>query len=237
MKCGLICARSARTSASISRVRDASSSASSSCPDTQRATSSAARTSPADAERREHLQRADDPLLDGQRGDDHLPQPAGRVAARVLRAAHRGGALGDDVARERHRSARRGAGSGRPRRAGRWCRSARPRARRAGCAGAAPPSPRRRWSAPRAAPGVVSDAVCRVRNVVRSASVPRCRRPSHPQPPNARATVRLLEVDEQRVGVATVVAGGRGGGPPGPSGPAVSSSAGGRTTARKQCVT
>jgi hypothetical protein len=47
MKCGLIWARSARTSASISRVRLASSSASSSCPDTHCATSSAARASPA----------------------------------------------------------------------------------------------------------------------------------------------------------------------------------------------
>ncbi len=49
MKCGLICARRARTSASISRVREASSSASSSCPETQRATSFVARTSPAEA--------------------------------------------------------------------------------------------------------------------------------------------------------------------------------------------
>ena len=39
MKCGEICARSARTSASASRARDASSSASSTCADTQRATS------------------------------------------------------------------------------------------------------------------------------------------------------------------------------------------------------
>ena len=46
MKCGLICARSARTSASISRVRERSSSASSSWPLTHDATSSAARTSP-----------------------------------------------------------------------------------------------------------------------------------------------------------------------------------------------
>src|SRR6478736_5001536 len=49
MKCGLICARRARTSASMSRVREASSSASSSCPDTQRATSFVARTRPAEA--------------------------------------------------------------------------------------------------------------------------------------------------------------------------------------------
>ena len=49
MKCGLIWARSARTSASISRVRDASSSASSSWPETQRATSSVARARPAEA--------------------------------------------------------------------------------------------------------------------------------------------------------------------------------------------
>ena len=47
MKCGLIWARSARTSASIARVRLASSSARSSCPETHRATSSAARASPA----------------------------------------------------------------------------------------------------------------------------------------------------------------------------------------------
>ena len=47
MKCGLICARSARTSASISRVREASSSASSSWPETHCATSSAARARPA----------------------------------------------------------------------------------------------------------------------------------------------------------------------------------------------
>ena len=49
MKCGLIWARRARTSASMSRVRDASSSASSSWPDTQRATSFVARTRPAEA--------------------------------------------------------------------------------------------------------------------------------------------------------------------------------------------
>ena len=47
MKCGLICARRARTSASISRVRLASSSASSSWPLTHCATSSAARARPA----------------------------------------------------------------------------------------------------------------------------------------------------------------------------------------------
>ena len=47
MKCGEICARSARTSASTNRRRDASSSARSSWPDTQAATSSVARTSPA----------------------------------------------------------------------------------------------------------------------------------------------------------------------------------------------
>jgi hypothetical protein len=50
MKCGLICARRARTSASINRVREASSSASSRFPDTQRATSATARTSPAEAD-------------------------------------------------------------------------------------------------------------------------------------------------------------------------------------------
>ncbi len=49
MKCGEICARSARISASINRVRDRSSSASSSCTDTQRATSVVARTSTADS--------------------------------------------------------------------------------------------------------------------------------------------------------------------------------------------
>ena len=46
MKCGLICARSARTSASISSVRLASSSASSSWPETHCAVSSAARARP-----------------------------------------------------------------------------------------------------------------------------------------------------------------------------------------------
>ncbi len=50
MKCGLIWARSARTSASISRVRLASSSASASWPDTHCATSSVARSSPAEVE-------------------------------------------------------------------------------------------------------------------------------------------------------------------------------------------
>jgi hypothetical protein len=48
MKCGLICARSARSSASIARVRSLLSSASSTWPDTQRATSSVALTSAAD---------------------------------------------------------------------------------------------------------------------------------------------------------------------------------------------
>ncbi len=48
MKCGLICARSARTSARISRWRDSSSSASSSWPETQLATSSVARSRLAD---------------------------------------------------------------------------------------------------------------------------------------------------------------------------------------------
>ena len=47
MKCGLIWARSARTSASINRVREASSSASSICVATQAATSLVARTSEA----------------------------------------------------------------------------------------------------------------------------------------------------------------------------------------------
>lgn len=49
MKCGDICARSALISASISRVRDRSSSDSSSCTETHRATSVAARTSTADS--------------------------------------------------------------------------------------------------------------------------------------------------------------------------------------------
>ncbi|WP_344836549.1 hypothetical protein [Nonomuraea dietziae] len=48
MKCGEICARSARTSASISRVRLRSSSASSSWESTHLATSWAALTSPAE---------------------------------------------------------------------------------------------------------------------------------------------------------------------------------------------
>ena len=47
MKCGLIWARRARTSASIRRVRLRSSSASSSCPETHFAVSSAARARPA----------------------------------------------------------------------------------------------------------------------------------------------------------------------------------------------
>ena len=47
MKCGLICARSAWTSASMARLRLASSSASSSWPDTHCATSSVARIRPA----------------------------------------------------------------------------------------------------------------------------------------------------------------------------------------------
>src|SRR5215207_2120811 len=47
MKCGLICARRARTSASASAVRDASSSPSSTCAATQSATSPVARTRPA----------------------------------------------------------------------------------------------------------------------------------------------------------------------------------------------
>ena len=49
MKCGLIWARSARSSASIEPGALASSSASSTWVDTQRATSSVARTSPAEA--------------------------------------------------------------------------------------------------------------------------------------------------------------------------------------------
>src|SRR6266545_2724113 len=48
MKCGLICARNARSSASIARVRSRFRSASWICPDTQFATSSVARTSPAE---------------------------------------------------------------------------------------------------------------------------------------------------------------------------------------------
>ena len=60
MKCGEIWARRARTSASISRVREASSSASSSWPETHCATSSAARTSPAVGYGGEHLQGADE---------------------------------------------------------------------------------------------------------------------------------------------------------------------------------
>ena len=47
MKCGLIWARSARSSASIARFRERSSSASSTCEETHSATSSAARTRPA----------------------------------------------------------------------------------------------------------------------------------------------------------------------------------------------
>jgi hypothetical protein len=49
MKCGEICARNARISASIARVRDWSSCASSSWDETQRATSQTARVSATEA--------------------------------------------------------------------------------------------------------------------------------------------------------------------------------------------
>ena len=96
MKCGLICARSARTSASISRVREASSSASSSWPETHGATSSAARARPAVGCGREDLERADDALLDDQRADDRRPDLA---AAARRRAGRRGRTSGCGRAR------------------------------------------------------------------------------------------------------------------------------------------
>ena len=92
MKCGLICARSARTSARIRRCRDASSSASSSWPETQLATSSVARSKPAERSVRERHQGADHAVLDQQRAGDGVPDeaPVGR-AGEVGRSRHHGG--------------------------------------------------------------------------------------------------------------------------------------------------
>ena len=80
MKCGLIWARSARTSASISRVRLASSSASASWPETQLRDLLGRAEQPGRGRGAEHLQRADDPLLHHQRCHDaaaHLARGGG----------------------------------------------------------------------------------------------------------------------------------------------------------------
>ena len=93
MKCGLICARSARTSASISRVREASSSASSSWPRHPAGHLVGGAHEPGRRRAREDLQRPDDPLLDGQRREHDLPDAAAGVVARdVAAVAHRGAA-------------------------------------------------------------------------------------------------------------------------------------------------
>ena len=88
MKCGEIWARSARTSASTSRRRDASSSARSSWPETQAATSSVARTRPAVGSGEADDEVPDDDLVDHQRTEDHVADRAGRgqVAGQVGRA-------------------------------------------------------------------------------------------------------------------------------------------------------
>ena len=83
MKCGLICARSARTSASISRVREASSSASSSWPETH--APPRRRRGPG---RRWHRARgdqgADDAVAAADGGDDGRPDRAPGVGAGQL---------------------------------------------------------------------------------------------------------------------------------------------------------
>ena len=115
MKCGLIWARSARTSASIARVRGRPSSASSSWLETQRATSSVARTRPAAAagRRRRGCRR---------RARRRRAGPRTRGADRAVRvvAGHLGGVQHQGAAvRERPRWACRAglrAGGGRPRR-------------------------------------------------------------------------------------------------------------------------
>ena len=91
MKCGLIWARSARTSASISRVRLASSSASSSWPETHCATSSAARASPAVGYGANTCEGADDPLVDHQRADHRGADRAARLAAAQVAAVEAAG--------------------------------------------------------------------------------------------------------------------------------------------------
>ena len=108
MKCGLICARSARTSASISRVRDASSSASSSWAETQpghlvrRAHQTGARRSAPYAARlpttrSSTMSGATTATLIGQsgsaqatsRGAEHLGAPAARSRAACVDGASR----------------------------------------------------------------------------------------------------------------------------------------------------
>ena len=135
MKCGEIWARSARTSASTSRRRDASSSARSSCPETQAATSSVARTRPAVGSGEATHEVPDHHLVDHQRTEDHVADRAGRgqVAGQVGRGRPPWSPRRSPSAR---RPARRGVSPGRPRPAPGGCRPARRRARPAAPGGA-----------------------------------------------------------------------------------------------------
>ena len=179
MKCGLICARSARTSARASRARDGSSSASSSWVDTQRAVSRVACTSPG-AGRAVEVSATSAPTTrssaaSGTTTAPRTGQSDGRRAA--PRAGRRSGARSPAGrrARERHsrsawwspapsqtsgRSASVIASAGEPSSV-RRCRDDLPAGR--------PVSPARSGGAAR-------EAVCRVSNVARSADVAKRRR-------------------------------------------------------------
>ena len=141
MKCGLICARRARSSASIVRVRSRPSSASSAWVETQRATSSAARASPAEAcgpyaamaatTRSSATTGAITAVLTGQSGSGHAtasgPSTMVRPVARTSSASRPGVVamvLGGPVPGEQgHRVADRDRRARRAGRAGAWRRA------------------------------------------------------------------------------------------------------------------
>ena len=177
MKCGEICARSAFTSASARRAREASSSASSSCPDTHVATSEVARTRPAGAAssnaasapttRPSTTSGASTAYRMGQPASGHAtrsgPTTCGRPAARsvVASAGAEGACRSCSPDQATSRSVSTSATPRAPSRV-RRCRAA---------------DPAVSGSRPRRRSGAANDAVWRVWKVARSALEPRSRLP------------------------------------------------------------
>ena len=216
MKCGLIWARRARTSASISAVRESSSCASSSWPETQAATSLAARTrlpvacgAPTTRVPTSTSSTTSGLMTSCRTGQPRRPQ--------AVVSAIRVGAPSGRSAMTRAVSA-----------AWWWptpSQASTPLVSVSATAGV--PSSARRWRrlrsalasvSPSRSAGAASEAVWRVRKVARSASVPRCVRRQGRQPAAhggqhspGRALAGtsdnggcLLEVDQQHVGVGAV---------------------------------
>ena len=95
MKCGLIWARSARSSASMARVRWCASSASSTWPETHAAVSSVARTSAAEGGLRQvRRERTHDGVVTHQGNNHRTADRAVRIAAAQGISAEHGGATG-----------------------------------------------------------------------------------------------------------------------------------------------